>query len=124
MLDPRFLLLSPLRTRGSRVVLLIKRQGKDAGSSIKDVKDDRGGRVKDDREGRVKDDRETERRLRGVGVGLLRGLLNHIEVFLGDEVAIGKQPELIPARSRKHQGRQIHAEIVNLQPVFDFDRRQ
>ena len=80
--------------------------------------------VEDDR---TKDSRmtaEEEARLRGFGLGLRRGLLNHVEVFLGDEIAIGKQSELIPARSRKDQSGNIHAEIMNLQPVLDFNRRQ
>ena len=67
---------------------------------------------------------EEEARLRGFGVGLRRRLLNHVEIFLSDEIPVRKQSELIPARCRKDQRGNIHAEIMNLQPVFDFDRRQ
>jgi len=63
-------------------------------------------------------------RLRGFGAGRRRGLLDDVEIFLRDEIPVRKQAELIPARCREDQRRNIHAEIMNLQPVFDFNRPQ
>jgi hypothetical protein len=57
-------------------------------------------------------------------VGGGRWQLDDIEVFLRDDAAVYSQPKLIPTRSWKQQGRNIDAEIGNLQPIVNDDVRE
>jgi hypothetical protein len=54
-------------------------------------------------------------------VGGGRRQLDDIEVFLRDDAAVYPQPKLIATGRWKQQGRNIDAEIGNLQPIVDDD---
>ncbi len=49
--------------------------------------------------------------------------MKDIKVFLGDEMAIGKKPELVTAWAREYERRNVHTEVADLQPILNFDRR-
>jgi len=49
------------------------------------------------------------------------GDLHDVEILLSDQVSFHPQPELVAARGRKNERRDIDAEIRNLQAVRDHD---